>query len=114
MSAETVIGLFPTSQEAEDVVPMLTNRGYGRADVDFIGGHGATLSGTGGDLSEKLARLGIADADQQQSLIEGISAGGAVIAARTPDERKAGQVEELMIDHGATTCVHAPDTGWTH
>src|SRR5688572_10003769 len=114
MSAETVIGLFPTSQEAEEVVPMLTNRGYGRADVDFIGGHGATLSGTGADLTEKLARLGVADAQQQQSLIDGISAGGAVIATRTPDARKASQIDELMRDHGATRCVHTPDTGWTN
>ena len=111
--AETVIGLFPQSREAEEVVPMLTNRGYGRSDVDLIGGHGAVMSGGDHDLTEKLSRLGVADQTQCESLIEAISHGGAVIAARTPDQRRADQIEELMLEHGATKCVHAPDTGWT-
>ena len=110
--AETVIGLFPQSREAEEVVPMLTNRGYGRSDVDLIGGRGAMMSGDH-DLTEKLSRLGVADAAQCKSLVEAISHGGAIIAARTPDQRKADQIEELMLEHGATKCVHAPDTGWT-
>jgi hypothetical protein len=111
--AETVIGLFPQSREADDVVPMLTNRGYGRSDVELIGGHGAMMSGSDHDLVEKLSRLGVADQAQCDSLVEAISHGGAVIAARTPDQRKAEQIEELMLEHGATKCVHAPDTGWT-
>src|SRR5687768_1162067 len=97
--AETVIGLFPQSREAEEVVPMLTNRGYGRSDVDMIGGRGQTMSGTGNDLVEKLSRLGVADQDQCETLIEAINHGGAVIAARTPDQRKADQIEELMLEH---------------
>jgi hypothetical protein len=110
---ETVIGLFPQSQEAEEVVPMLTNRGFGSADINVIGGRGATLSGSGGDLIDKLSGLGLADAQQKDDLIEAIGHGGTVIAARTPDQRRADQVEELMLEHGATKCMHAPDTGWT-
>jgi hypothetical protein len=110
---ETVIGLFPQSQQAEEVVPMLTNRGFGRADIDVIGGRGATLSGTGADLIDKLSRLGLADDGQKDDLVEAIGHGGTVIAARTPDQRRADQIEELMLEHGATKCMHAPDTGWT-
>ena len=112
--SETVIGLFPDSREAEEVVPMLANRGLGRDDVDVIGGRGATLSGTGSDLTDKLSRLGLADQAQQASFIEAIGHGGMVIAARTPNERKTEQIMEMMRDHGAKECLHAPDTGWTH
>jgi hypothetical protein len=111
--SETVIGLFPETQQAEEVVPMLANRGYGRSDVDVIGGRGSSLSGTGSDLIDKLSLLGVADGEQKETFVEGISRGGAVIAARTPDVRKADQLVELMRDHGATQCMHTPDTGWT-
>ena len=111
--AETVIALFPESQQAEEVVPMLTNRGLGRSDVEVLGGRGASLSSSGTDFVDKLTQLGVADAKEKESLVEAISHGGMVIAARTPDQRRAGQIEELMLDHGATKCVHAPDTGWT-
>jgi hypothetical protein len=110
--SEIVIGVFPESREAEEVVPMLANRGYHSDDIDVIGGRGATLSGSGSDLVDKLSRLGVADEDQKESFLNVISHGGTVIATRTPDERKAEQVDELMRDHGATQCVHAPDTGW--
>ena len=109
---EIVIGLFPESREAEEVVPMLANRGYHSDDIDVIGGRGATLSGDGSDLPEKLARLGVADEQQKQSFVDAVSHGGMVIATRTPDPRKAEQVDELMRDHGATRCVRAPDTDW--
>lgn len=111
--AETVIGLFPESREAEEVVPMLANRGYGQRDVETLGGRGATLSADGSDLLDKLSDLGVAEVSLLESMVESISHGGVVIAARTPDERKAEQIEELMLEHGATQCVHAPDTGWT-
>ena len=111
--AETVIGLFPQSQQGEDVVPMLTNRGYGSADINVIGGKGASLAGTGDDMMDKLSRLGLADAEQCEDLVEAIGHGGMVIAARTPDQRRADQIEELMLEHGATKCMHAPDTGWS-
>ena len=110
---ETVIALFPESQQAEEVVPMLANRGLSRSDVEVLGGRGASLSNTGSDFVDKLTQLGVADAEQKEDLVEAISHGGMVIAARTPDERRAGQIEELMLDHGATKCMHAPDTGWT-
>ena len=111
--SETVIGLFPESQQAQEVVPMLTNRGFGRSDVDLIGGRGASLSGSGPNLIDKLSQLGLADAAQAESFVETVGHGGAVIAARTPDDRRADQISELMRDHGATKCVRAPDTGWT-
>ena len=111
--SETVIGLFPQSQQADDVVPMLTNRGFGSSDINVIGGRGATLCGSGDDLLEKLSRLGLDDAERREELVEAIGHGGAVIAARTPDHRRCEQIEELMLEHGATKCMHAPDTGWT-
>ena len=110
--AETVIGLFPESREAEEVVPMLANRGYGQRDVETLGGRNAGLSSNGSDLLDKLSDLGVAEVSQLESMVEAIGHGGVVIAARTPDERKAEQIEELMMEHGATQCVHAPDTGW--
>jgi len=111
--AETVIGLFPQSQEGEEVVPMLANRGYGQRDVEKLGGRGASLSGDGADLIDKLADLGVAEVQQLEDLVEGINHGGMIIAARTADERKAKQLEDLMLEHGATQCLHTPDTGWT-
>ena len=111
--SETVIGVFPQSQEGEEVVPMLANRGYGQRDVEKLGGRGATLSGTGADLVDKLADLGVAEVSQLEDMVEAVSHGGLIIAARTPDHRRAEQLEELMRDHGATQCLHAPDTGWT-
>jgi hypothetical protein len=111
--SETVIGIFPQSQLGEEVVPMLTNRGYGQHDVEKLGGPGASLSSTGADLIDKLADLGLNDVTQIETLVETIHHGGLIIAARTPDHRKAEQLEELMLDHGATQCLHTPDTGWT-
>lgn len=110
--SETVIAVFPESREAEEVVPMLANRGYGQRDVEKLGGRGATLSVNGSDLLDKLSDLGVAEVSQLESMVETISHGGVVIAARTADERKAEQIEELMMEHGATQCLHAPDTGW--
>jgi hypothetical protein len=110
--SETIIGLFPESQQGEEVVPMLTNRGYSSRDVEKLGGKGASLGGTGSDLVDKLADLGVADVAQLEKMIETVSHGGLIIAARTPDHRKAEQIEELMLEHGATQCLHTPDTGW--
>jgi hypothetical protein len=105
--SETVIGLFPENREAEEFVPMLANRGYGRDDVDVIGGRGAALSASGSDLLDKLSQLGLADSDKED-YVDGVSRGGTVIAARTADERKATQLTELMREHGATHCMHMP------
>jgi hypothetical protein len=111
--SETVIGLFPQPDQGEEVVPMLANRGYSQHDVEKLGGRSASLSNTGGDVIDKLADLGVVEVAQLESMMEVIHHGGVIIAARTPDHRKAEQIEELMLDHGATQCVHAPDTGWT-
>ena len=111
--SETVIGLFPQSQQGEEVVPMLANRGYNQRDVEKLGALGAGLSSGGGDVIDKLADMGVVEVAQVESLLEGINHGGLVIAARTPDVRKAEQIEELMLEHGATQCMHMPDTGWT-
>ena len=92
---------------------MLVNRGYGHRDVEKLGGPDAGLSHDGADLIDKLADLGVAEISQLESMIEAVSHGGVIIAARTPDPTKAEQLEEVMLDHGATQCVHAPDTGWT-
>jgi hypothetical protein len=112
--AETIIGLFPESQAGEEVVPMLANRGYGSRDVEKLGGRAAAgLSSSGSDLIDKLADLGVAEVAQLESMVEAVNHGGVIVAARTPDPRKAEQIEELMLEHGATQCLHAPDTGWT-
>jgi hypothetical protein len=111
--SETVIGLFPQSEQGEEVVPMLANRGYGQRDVETLGGKRAALTATGSDLIDKLADLGVAEVAQLEALIEAVHHGGLIIAARTHDHRKAEQLEELMLDHGATQCLHTPDTGWT-
>src|SRR5688572_8303232 len=108
---ETVIGLFPQSEQGEEVVPMLANRGYNQRDVEKLGGRSASLSSTGGDVIDKLADLGVVEVAQLESLVECINHGGLIVAARTPDQRKAGQIEELMLDHGATQCLHTADTG---
>ena len=105
--AETVIGLFPESREAEEFVPMLANRGYGRDEVDVIGGRGWAMGAEGDDLEAKLSQFGIAE-DEKQAYVDGVSRGGTLIAARLPDERKANQIAELMLEHGATKCVHSP------
>ena len=111
--SETVIGLFPQSEQGEEVVPMLANRGYGQRDVEKLGGRAGGLSASGADFVDKLADLGVVEVAQLESLVEAIHHGGLIVAARTPDDRKARQVEELMLEHGATQCLHTPDTGWT-
>jgi len=105
--AQNVIGLFPQSQEAEEFVPMLANRGYGRDEVDVIGGRGWAMGADGDDLESKLSQLGVG-ADERQAYVDGVSHGGTIIAARLPDERKAEQIAELMQEHGATRCTQAP------
>ena len=111
--SETIIGLFPQSQEGEEVVPMLANRGYGSRDVEKLGGRGfGGLSSSGTDLVDKLADLGVAEVSKLEELVEVVNHGGVIVAARTPDEKKARQLEELMLEHGATKCLHTPDTGW--
>ena len=109
---EVVIGMFPQGQNGEEVVPMLANRGYGHRDVEKLGGPTATLSSNGGDMIDKLASLGVVEVSQLESLVEVINHGGVVIAARTPDHRKAEQLEELMLDHGATQCLHTEPGEW--
>jgi hypothetical protein len=104
---ETVIGLFPDIREAQEFVPMLTNRGYGRDDVEVLGGQGWTTSETGSDLTAKLSQFGLADAEQS-AYVDALGNGGMVIAARAPDGRKAEQLMELMQEHGATRCTHSP------
>jgi hypothetical protein len=111
--SETVIGVFPQGQQGEEVVPMLANRGYSQRDVEKLGGPAGGLSASGSDLIDKLADLGVAEVAQLESLVEAVTHGGLIIAARTSDARKAEQREELMLDHGATQCLHTPDTGWT-
>jgi hypothetical protein len=113
MPAETVIGLFPDSQQGEEIVPMLANRGYGQRDVEKLGGHRAAFNADGPDMIDKLADLGVDQVTQLESMVEVASAGGLIIAARSPDSKKAGQLETLMREHGATQCVRAADTGWT-
>jgi hypothetical protein len=114
MPAETVIGLFPDPQQGQELVPMLVNRGYMKRDVETLGGHGAGSSGIGGpDMIDKLADLGIDEVEHLESMVEMASHGGRIVAARSPDEQAAGQLEHLMRDHGATQCLHTPDTGWT-
>jgi hypothetical protein len=112
MPAETVIGLFPDSQRGEEVVPMLTNRGYGQRDVEKLGGRSAGFNAEGPDMIDKLADLGVDEVTQLESMVELASQGGLIIAARSPDPTKAGQLEELMLEHGATQCLHTRDTGW--
>jgi hypothetical protein len=92
---------------------MLANRGYNQRDVEKLGGLGAALSSSGDDVIDKLAAMGVLEVTQIESLVEGINHGGLIVAARTPNPRKAEQIEELMLEHGATQCLHAPDTGWT-
>jgi hypothetical protein len=113
MPAETIIGLFPDSQEGEALVPMLANRGYGQRDVNMLGGRGASLSAEGADIIDKLADLGVAQVAQLESMVEAVGQGGLIVAARTPDPKKAEELEVLMLEHGATQCLHTPDTGWT-
>jgi hypothetical protein len=108
---ETVIGLFPEREQAEEVNSMLTNRGYSRRDVEVI--DGSALGDGGMDLLGKLSELGLADEAQKEKFIDGMSRGGRVLAARAPDQRRAEQVVEIMEDHGAMQCAHIPDTGWT-
>jgi hypothetical protein len=112
MAAETVIGLFPQGDQGEEVVPMLANRGYGSRDVEKLGGRAGSLSASGADIIDKLADLGVCDVSQLETFVEAVNHGGVIVAARTPDHRKAEQLEELMLEHGATKCLHADDTGW--
>lgn len=107
---ETVIGLFPEREQAKEVNSMLTNRGYSRRDVEVI--DGSALGDGGMDLVGKLSQLGLADEAQKETFVNGLSRGGQVLAARTPDERRADQVAEIMRDHGAMRCAQLPDTGW--
>jgi hypothetical protein len=108
--AQTVIGLFPQSDQGEEVVPMLANRGYGHRDVEKLAVTAASVDGP--DVIDKLADLGVCDVGQIEAMVEAVSRGGMIIAARSPDHRHAEQLEELMLDHGATQCLHTPDTGW--
>jgi hypothetical protein len=64
-------------------------------------------------MIDKLADLGVVEVSQLQSLVDVINHGGVIIAARTPDDRKAELLEELMLDHGATHCVHTQAAQWT-
>ena len=112
MAAETVIGLFPQSDQGEEVVPMLANRGYGARDVEKLGGRAGSLSASGADIIDKLADMGVSDVGDLEAMMEAVNHGGVIVAARTPDHRKAEQLEELMLEHGATKCLHTEETGW--
>ena len=87
--SETVIGLFPDNHEAQEFVPMLTNRGYGRDDVEIIGGQGWTTSETGSDLTDKLSQLGMADAEQSPTWMRWATAGRSLPRRRQMDARRS-------------------------
>src|SRR5688500_8430533 len=97
---ETVIGLFNQNQQAQETLPLLMGRGIDKTSIDLIDTIVSWLS-----LIDKLSRLGVADAQLRQCYVEGIGRGGTILAARTPDQRKADEAAEIMRTHGACDCA---------
>ena len=115
--AKTVVGLFNSMSEAEQVKQDLINDGYESSEITVMAnGSGAASSytgdvsasdrssssgeGIGARIEHFFSSLMGGDSDVHEHYASGVNQGGALLAVRT-DDTEANEVAEWLSQHGA-------------
>jgi len=93
--AKTVVGLFDSASDAQNVLSDLQNIGFGSSDAELI--TGSAFSGDESDVINRLSTEGV-PADDARLYSEGVRNGGALVVART-DDRQVNDVVDIMNRH---------------
>ncbi len=105
--AKTVVGLFSTLSEAEQVKQSLLSTGFQAQHITVVANDGDTAtssaddnSGIGHKIGKFFSNLTGGDDDVHDHYATGINSGGGLIAVTCPDEQ-AGEVAALLKQYGA-------------
>ena len=120
--AKTLVALYDTFTDAEQVVQELIDDGYAHNDIHLALDHTrsgvAHASSGGGDvayeeahLTDTLVDLGV-PYDEVQAYREGVRRGGALVVVESSDERAERGMEILRRLHPVD--IHARTAQWRH
>ncbi len=99
--SKTVVGLFNTTAQAEQVKQALISSGYETGKVSIVANDGeSTGEGIGQKISSFFSNLTGGDDTAHDHYATGVNSGGALITVTTADE-DAAAVAALLKQHGA-------------
>lgn len=113
--AKTVVGLFNSITEAQNVKYELANKGYAAQDITVVANDapgqvktagsaqdtaGSAETGIGEKISNFFRSLTGGDLDDERYYADEMKGGGALLAVTVPDER-ADQVADILDSYGA-------------
>ncbi len=99
--SKTVVGLFSTTAQAEQVKQSLISSGYETGKISIVGNDGeSTGEGIGHKISNFFSSLTGGDETAHNHYATGVNAGGALLTVTTADE-DANAVAALLKQHGA-------------
>ena len=108
--AKTVVGLFSTMAQANQVKSTLVDDGYESQHITVVANDGDSTSGSGGvagaatGVGEKISSffksLTGGDEEVHSHYASGVNSGGALLAVTVPDD-EATEVASLLKQHGA-------------
>ncbi len=100
--SKTVVGLFSTTAQAEQVKQALTSSGYETGKISIVAndGEGSTGAGIGEKISSFFSNLTGGDEHSHNHYATGLNSGGALLTVTTADE-DATAVAALLKQHGA-------------
>ena len=103
--AKTVVGLFNSTEEAENVKKALISEDFPGSHITVVANNtGATEESTtdhtGGKVSHFFSHLFGGDDDAHEHYAEGVNGGGALLAA-TVEDADADEVAAMLKQHGA-------------
>ena len=103
--AKTVVGLFNSIEQAENVKQALVAEDFPASNITVVAnktGHSeeTTTEHTGGKISHFFSSLMGGDDDAHEHYASGVNEGGALLAA-TVDDADAAEVAALLKQHGA-------------
>ena len=132
--AHTVVGLFSTNAQAEQVKQQLVTEGFDASDIKVLANDasetagsyqaGTSASGTteekevtegkgiGHTISNFFSSLTGGDEDVHNHYATGVNQGGALLAVRVDDQQEALEVASLLRQHGARE-IEGEDSGAT-
>lgn len=99
--SKTVVGLFSTTAQAEQVKQALISSGYETGKISVVANDGeATNEGIGQKISNFFSNLTGGDDHAHDHYATGVNSGGALLTVTTADEDATG-VAALLKQHGA-------------
>ena len=99
--SKTVVGLFNTTAQAEQVKQTLTSSGYETGKISIVANDGeSTGEGIGQKISSFFSNLTGGDDHSHNQYASGVNSGGALLTVTTADE-DANAVATLLKQHGA-------------